>query len=228
MKKLFTFLVLALCAVSAWGQDIIITRDTAKIEAIVLEISDTEVRYKKFSNQNGPDYILNADDIASIMFKNGDVQVFEQKPVVQMMDPDEGSVHYTGFGKYYYEGQDMNRKEFRNFVKANCYPAYQFYNTCTIIGYVGGLLSAGGLGVFCGAFATSLSKSTRSGMIWGGAICMLVGIPMCSMGFSYRSSAAGIYNSNCREEVNAKRQNTAKLNLDLRTSEDGIGVALRF
>ena len=54
-------------AVAAWAQDVIVTRDSRKIEAVVLEISDSEVKYKKQSNPDGPTYVEKTSNIATIV-----------------------------------------------------------------------------------------------------------------------------------------------------------------
>ena len=58
----------------AHSQDILVTKDARKIEAKVLETSDDEVRYKKFSNLNGPTYVEKKSNIATIIYANGDVE----------------------------------------------------------------------------------------------------------------------------------------------------------
>ena len=80
MKRftLFVFLcTILVCNVLA--KDVIITRDSERIDAIVTEISESEVKYKKLDNPNGPTFVLSTSKIASIMYENGDVQTFKQE-----------------------------------------------------------------------------------------------------------------------------------------------------
>ena len=63
-------------AIAAWAQDVIVTRNAQKIDAKVIEISDTEVKYKKQSNPDGPTYVEKKSNIATIVYSNGDVEVF--------------------------------------------------------------------------------------------------------------------------------------------------------
>lgn len=80
MKRftLFVFLcTIFVCNVLA--KDVIITRDSERIDAIVTEISESEVKYKKLDNPNGPTFVLSTSKIASIMYENGDVQTFKQE-----------------------------------------------------------------------------------------------------------------------------------------------------
>ncbi len=61
------------------AQDIIITKDAQKIEAKILEVSGSEIKYKKQSNLEGPTFILGVEDLNSVIYANGEVQVFEDK-----------------------------------------------------------------------------------------------------------------------------------------------------
>lgn len=77
MKKLFlsVFLVLA-CVLTAWAKDIITTKDGNNIEAKILEVSKWNVKYKKFSNLNGPVFTIPTSDILIIRYDDGEQEVF--------------------------------------------------------------------------------------------------------------------------------------------------------
>ena len=73
MKRLILLLAAVCCtALTASAQDVIYKTDARKIEARILEISTTEVRYKRFSNPDGPTYVLPVADISHIVYQNGD------------------------------------------------------------------------------------------------------------------------------------------------------------
>lgn len=76
MKKIFVLAVsLSLClALVAADFDLIIKTNSEKIEALIQEVSDTEVRYKKATNPNGPTFVLSMTEIATIIYANGEVQ----------------------------------------------------------------------------------------------------------------------------------------------------------
>ena len=71
-KTLLLFLASAGCIATAAAQDMIIKRDASRIEARVTEISPAEVRYKRFSNPDGPTYVLPVSEIAAIRYANGE------------------------------------------------------------------------------------------------------------------------------------------------------------
>jgi len=62
---------------TCFAQDIIITKDSRKINAKVTEVNVDNVRYKNFDNQDGPIYTILKSDIASILYQNAQVESFE-------------------------------------------------------------------------------------------------------------------------------------------------------
>jgi len=58
------------------AQDKILKTDNAIIEAKVVEISASEIKYKKFSNLNGPTYTISKTDIQMIVYENGEKEMF--------------------------------------------------------------------------------------------------------------------------------------------------------
>lgn len=76
MKRILLSLTLSLIFLLTFAQDIIVTSDASKIDAIIIEVSETEVKYKKANNPDGPTFIIKTDKIASIVYQNGDVQTF--------------------------------------------------------------------------------------------------------------------------------------------------------
>lgn len=78
MKK-FLFIVCALmAAVTLFAQDIIVTKEAQKIDAKILEVSTSEIRYKELDNLDGPVFMLRTDEINSIIYANGKVVLYNQ------------------------------------------------------------------------------------------------------------------------------------------------------
>lgn len=77
MKKFLSSVILIILAcVTASAQDIIVTKDSERIDAKILEVSDTEVSYKKTGYVEGPTFVMKTSEISSIIYSNGDVQTF--------------------------------------------------------------------------------------------------------------------------------------------------------
>ena len=82
MKKIITLLVFVVCTTMLYAQDIIITKDSKRIEAKIIEVTPTTVKYKKWSYQDGPDILEAKSNIAAIMWGNGEVEAFSVEEVV--------------------------------------------------------------------------------------------------------------------------------------------------
>ena len=105
MKRLIITLICMLSVVmSLSAQDLIVKMDNTNIEAKVTEISAEQIRYKKWTNVDGPTYVLPVVDVNYIQFVNGSKEVFNVKsevesaplPVVAESDPVLVSRIYEG------------------------------------------------------------------------------------------------------------------------------------
>lgn len=75
MKKLFTLIAAAMMVACAWAQDVakdlIYKSNNEVVEAKIMEVSSSEVKYKEWNNQSGPTFILTAAEISKIQLSNG-------------------------------------------------------------------------------------------------------------------------------------------------------------
>ena len=78
MKKLLSILTILVLSACVFAQDIIVTNKAQKIDAEILEVSTSEVRYKELDNLNGPTFMLRADEINCIIYANGKVVLYSQ------------------------------------------------------------------------------------------------------------------------------------------------------
>ncbi|MBL7744357.1 MAG: hypothetical protein JNN00_12850 [Chitinophagaceae bacterium] len=88
MQKTSFLLIFFLLAISLTrAQDKIYRKNGKIVEAKVLEIGSSEVKYKEFNNLDGPIYVLETDRIVKIVFENGKVQKFTE----DLKDPERYS-----------------------------------------------------------------------------------------------------------------------------------------
>jgi hypothetical protein len=82
MKRVFIFVSVFFIGglFSLNALDLIVLRDGNMIDAKVLEISPTEIRYKRADNLNGPTIIILRDTVLSIRYENGIVEVINASP----------------------------------------------------------------------------------------------------------------------------------------------------
>ena len=88
MKKLLFVLFAVWCgAMTAAAQDLIVKTDASQVEARVLEISPDAVRYKRFSNPDGPTYVLPVAEIRDIRYANGEVEYYAKEVPAEPLTP---------------------------------------------------------------------------------------------------------------------------------------------
>lgn len=78
MRKIFATLSLLCIAGMATAQDVIVMKDQSTVMSKVLEITSTEIKYKKWDNLEGPTYYLSPKEVLSINYENGEVEKFTE------------------------------------------------------------------------------------------------------------------------------------------------------
>ena len=68
-----------LLPLTIFAQDKIYKPDGSQIEVKVLEITPNEIKYKKYSNLDGPVYTIYKSDVLLIVYENGESEVFTTK-----------------------------------------------------------------------------------------------------------------------------------------------------
>ena len=77
MKKIILVLTALFASMTiSFAQDIITTKDGKDVEVKILEVSQNEIRYLKYSNLDGPIFTMPTSGIACVHYSNGEVEVF--------------------------------------------------------------------------------------------------------------------------------------------------------
>lgn len=76
MEKIILILLIAFSATVSFSQDIITKKDGTTIEAEVLEITPTLIKYKKYDQEDGPLRSIKISDIVSIKYEDGEIEKF--------------------------------------------------------------------------------------------------------------------------------------------------------
>lgn len=78
MKTIITIIMVSLFSIGVLkAQDIIIKNDKTEIKSKVMEISDTEVKYKRSEMLDGPTYSIKKADVFMIIYQNGQRDIFQ-------------------------------------------------------------------------------------------------------------------------------------------------------
>ncbi len=65
--------------ISAFSQDVITLKNGQQINAKISDITQTEIKYKKFDYQDGPSFTINKNEVQSIRYANGTMATDELK-----------------------------------------------------------------------------------------------------------------------------------------------------
>ncbi len=242
MKKLFLLLALFL-SVSAFAEDVIITKNSERINAIILEVNLDVIKYKKSDSPDGPTYTMVKDDIASVLYSNGQVDVFSVDDNNKTQTNQVTNQTQTNFqqstssyktisrmnGEYYEDGKAISRDQYLSLAKKNCPMAYSQYKKGTSILNGGiAMLTIGapslamGIIVFSGIvpiIPVGITMITGSALMAFGSTCICIGVPLCCVGPYKRKKSVETYNNGA---------NQRDLSLNLVTSSTGIGLSLNF
>lgn len=80
MNKILLILFLFVCS-NGFAQDVIVKKDGSTILSKVLEVNTSDIKYKKYSNLDGPTYTILKTELLSINYKNGECEKFTSEEI---------------------------------------------------------------------------------------------------------------------------------------------------
>ena len=80
------FLLMLMCSVSTWAQDVIVKRDGTAVICRIINVSSLEIVYKKWTDLQGPNLVMSIADAASITYENGEKKTFDT-PATNVLTP---------------------------------------------------------------------------------------------------------------------------------------------
>ncbi|MBQ9704803.1 MAG: hypothetical protein IJV55_01235 [Paludibacteraceae bacterium] len=122
---------------------------------------------------------------------------------------------------YVFQGTEMDRKMYEQFLQNNCLYAWEKYRKGTVTKNVGWGFFAGGLvilAVGAGTSAVSVIPAVTLGTMGGGIA--IIGSVFLGVGYHQRHNAYKTFNQRCTSEP--------QISLELRPAANGIGLALTF
>ena len=256
MKKIFAIILAAtamlLCATVSHAQDVILTSDGQIITAVVSEISDTEVVYKTFDNQDGPNYRISAAKVQKIRFSNGTEHVFAapaQQYVPQSSQPADMQNSYNPQaaatlaigrmehcrGDFEVGGREIYEGEYRKYFNADEFDtvngALRQRSSGKSLLIAGGILT--GIGIVSTAIGGTYMYYYSGGHLnyesWAGALyyCGIVTLTsgLISMTVGAPLFCIGNARLNWAAESYNQRNN---LSFNVVSGRNGLGLALNF
>ena len=171
---------------ACFAQDVIVTKDSKKIDAKVTEVNAGDIKYKRFDNPDGPTYTLSKSDIVTIVYQNGQVETFEsasgtseqaltqktEKTPVQTSEqtPVQTSAHATAQTpvQAYNSGVtqksgDLSDAELRQRMAVNAPALYNKYKSASTMRNAGMGMTLGGVAAIIIGIATADKETIQDG-----------------------------------------------------------------
>lgn len=103
MKKVIALVIVMACAMSMMAQevlekDVLVLKNNTKVECLIQEVSNSQIKYYKLSLPNGPVFIEDTDNLVAIMYRDGSVQTYENytNPETMRKDPSIAAQYEDG------------------------------------------------------------------------------------------------------------------------------------
>lgn len=95
-KRWFATLFLLCINGMVMAQDVIVKTDQSTVLSKVLEITSTEIKYKKWNNIEGPTYSIDRSEVLNINYENGEVENFSNTAEKQQQTYSQGNMSNDG------------------------------------------------------------------------------------------------------------------------------------
>ena len=212
---IFTFTGLA--------QDVIVTKDSKRINAKVLEANVDNIRYKIYDYEDGPTYTILKRDIVTILYQNGLVETYVTETSSKTVSKRPTEDYYSCINK--------NKIELLAEMKSNNYELYKlYYSGEKMSGNGGALISVsvilhliGGAFIITGFDNEDGTDKFILGTISiaAGQVFLAVGIPVKVVGNGKKNSAIRNY---CHQQYSASSQPHFQINMNV----NRVGIAYKF
>lgn len=133
-KTIIKFIIglLFLSSLHVNAQDVIVKKDNSTILSKITKVSTTEIEFKKWSNLDGPTYIISISDVIRINYENGEYDIFEttqydDNKVNEADNPRyvKGILEVKSGSKLALNGNRLSDNEVRDLLGKEYYSDYQ-------------------------------------------------------------------------------------------------------
>ncbi|MES2590940.1 MAG: hypothetical protein V4608_03560 [Bacteroidota bacterium] len=194
--------------VDSFAQDTLIMKTNAEIVGKITEINQTEIKYKKADNINGPVYVANKWEVSKVKYSNGTTDVFNLEKPLSTSQNNPELIKNGGF--YFYGDKKLKERQMQATLLSFNNPEITHYvkraRTDKGLQYVGfGAIPLGGLALIVGSTILNYVRKPTDGQV--AAAGVLAGLGVVCIGTSIyfkidrkRSNATAVklYNKNLR------------------------------
>lgn len=178
MKKLLLILVIITSSLTATAQDVIVKKDGSTILSKVVEIRTTEIKYKKWNNQNGPMYTVDKNDVQIINYENGEKETFSD------VDTTQQEFNYNDYTSQMAESMAANNRLQKERLLASAKSWRVVGNVWYWVSFIGGI-GGGAL-----MYANGYKESTYWIFAGSGIASAFIGLGICSAVANNKEKAA--------------------------------------
>jgi len=219
MKRISLLIISIFFHTYSNAQDTIVKRNGEQLLSKILEISATEVKYKKFDFLEGPDFIDNKSNILLIKYSNGSKEVFEAQPIFNATKVLESNTDYYAGPvnptskiefvgtRFQYKGKRINEQELHQILlRSNdqqiplLVKSAKHSKKLQSLGFIGLAVGAEGLGIW---MLGSFDPGGGPAFAIAGGVCVAAAIPLVYSPFYYKKKRNG-YNGEAIRLYNAK------------------------
>ena len=161
MKQLLIMLML-LCSGTAFAQDVIVKKDGSTIVCRVVNLTDSEIIYKKWSDLNGSNYVMERSAASAINYENGKkVKLSEATNLYKPNNQNDGVQQYNDKALLSMDAMDFDFNRYNKKIKR--------LKTASWISGISGL-SVGGMFII---LASLVNDNDDTQYILGGISCFV-------------------------------------------------------
>ncbi len=165
-KTALTLLAIILGINVSFSQDIITTKTGEDILAKIFEVGHTEIKYKKFDNQDGPMFTLLRSDVLMIRYENGTKDIFTEEPKSNAVSPTN------------LPSPNLNTQDNKLFYAAKAEKYRKLKGTGATLTVMGGILFVVGVSTLLNVSTTTYGNgsTSTSGNAGAGIVAYLLGV----------------------------------------------------
>jgi len=227
--------MLAVCFIAitcaCYAQDIIVTKDSRRYNALVTEVNVDNVRFKMYENQDGPVYTLPKSDIVTIIYRNGNVETFQTSAQTAVPAAAQTPVQSANFaqtqsaltykGGVRQNGVRLTPIQVRDVMSGNS-EALNMYNSGQTLGMTGMIFSGIGGGLIGWHLGSRLAGGEgNSSLVAAGAVSIGIGFGFALVGDANIKKSVELYNSKLSS-------NSVPYHINFGFTQTGVGFSMRF
>ncbi len=222
MKQFILLFLALLTGMSMSAQDIITKKDGTDIKVKVSEVGTNEIKYKSFSNLDGPLYTISKSDVLMVTYENGERDVFNTDSPQSSSVPEGIMTLDRWSGRLSINGMNIDKKSTYLYFTPESEALYKSGDSISTVGDVLMSVGAGGaIGYLIGSLAAGGNIQSGAAVYGVCAGLVAIGLPLHIVGVNKINKAIADYNSK-----HGFARNTPEFSVGVQNY--GVGLALKF